>query len=64
MPAQTRRLLKFVETTEMMRGPQDQPGYWMVSRARLLVDKGKVSLCVKFTLLAVVLPDEEEPLQG
>ncbi|XP_016439830.2 MACPF domain-containing protein At4g24290 [Nicotiana tabacum] len=59
MPAQTRRLLKFIDTTEMMRGPQDQPGYWMVSGARLVVDKGKISLRVKFSLLAVVLADEE-----
>ncbi|KAK4706610.1 hypothetical protein R3W88_033842 [Solanum pinnatisectum] len=64
MSAQTRRLLKFVDTTEMMRGPQDQPGYWMVSGARLVVDKAKISLRVKFSLLAVVLPDEEESLQG
>ncbi|KAG5610835.1 hypothetical protein H5410_022116 [Solanum commersonii] len=63
MSAQTRRLLKFVDTTEMMRGPQDQPGYWMVSGARLVVDKAKISLRVKFSLLAVVLP-EEESLQG
>ncbi|TMX02775.1 hypothetical protein EJD97_019884 [Solanum chilense] len=64
MSAQTRRLLKFVDTTEMMRGPQDQPGYWMVSGARLVVDKAKISLRVKFSLLAVVLPDEEESFQG
>ncbi|KAL3370840.1 hypothetical protein AABB24_007725 [Solanum stoloniferum] len=64
MSAQTRRLLKFVDTIEMMRGPQDQPGYWMVSGARLVVDKAKISLRVKFSLLAVVLPDEEESLQG
>ncbi|KAK6791647.1 hypothetical protein RDI58_010728 [Solanum bulbocastanum] len=63
MSAQTRRLLKLVDTTEMMRGPQDQPGYWMVSGARLVVDKAKISLRVKFSLLAVVLPDEES-LQG
>ncbi|XP_004237553.1 MACPF domain-containing protein At4g24290 isoform X2 [Solanum lycopersicum] len=64
MSAQTRRLLKFVDTTEMMRGPQDQPGYWMVTGARLVVDKAKISLRVKFSLLAVVLPDEEESFQG
>ncbi|XP_057769085.1 MACPF domain-containing protein At4g24290-like [Salvia miltiorrhiza] len=64
MSAQTAKLLKFVDTTEMMRGPQDPPGYWVVSGARLVVDKGKISLRVKYSLLAVILPDEDALLQG
>ncbi|KAH6769411.1 MAC/Perforin domain-containing protein [Perilla frutescens var. frutescens] len=63
MTAQTAKLLKFVDTTEMMRGPQDPPGYWVVSGARLVVDKGKISLRVKYSLLAVILPDEDALLQ-
>ncbi|KAK4477761.1 hypothetical protein RD792_017023 [Penstemon davidsonii] len=59
MLAQTRKLLRFVDTTEMTRGPQDSPGYWVVSGARLVVDKGKISLRVKYSLLAVILPDDE-----
>ncbi|KAL2521187.1 MACPF domain-containing protein [Forsythia ovata] len=58
-PATTRKLLRFVDTTEMTRGPQDPPGYWVVSGARLIVDKGKISLRVKYSLLAVILQDEE-----
>ena len=59
VPTQTPKLLKFVDTTEMTRGPQDPPGYWVVSGARLLVEKGKISLKVKYSLLTVILPDEE-----
>lgn len=59
VPAQTLKLLKYVDTTEMLRGPQDPPGYWVVSGARLMVEKGKISLRVKYSLLAVNLPEEE-----
>ncbi|WVZ22167.1 hypothetical protein V8G54_000711 [Vigna mungo] len=58
MPTQSPKLLRFVDTTEMTRGPQDFPGYWVVSGARLFVDKGKISLKVKYSLLTVI-PDEE-----
>ncbi|KAL9258500.1 MACPF domain-containing protein [Drosera capensis] len=60
VPFQAPKLLKFVDTTEMTRGPQETPGYWVVSGARLVVEKGKISLRVKYSLLAVVLPDDEE----
>lgn len=59
VPAQTPKMMRFVDTTEMTRGPQDMPGYWVLSGARLMVDKGKVSLRAKYSLLAVVLPEEE-----
>lgn len=58
--AQSPKLLRFVDTTEMTRGPQDLPGYWVVSGARLYVEKGKISLKVKYSLLTVILPDDEE----
>ncbi|XP_041014085.1 MACPF domain-containing protein At4g24290-like isoform X2 [Juglans microcarpa x Juglans regia] len=58
-PVQAPKLLKFVDATEMVRGPQDTPGYWIVSGARLLVEKGRISLRVKYSLLTVILPDEE-----
>lgn len=56
---QTAKLLRFVDTREMTRGPQDSPGYWAVSGARLLVDSGKISLRVKYSLLTMILTDEE-----
>ncbi|KAI7730859.1 hypothetical protein M8C21_026422 [Ambrosia artemisiifolia] len=59
-PVQAPKLLKFVDTTEMTRGPQQTPGYWVVSGARLVVDKGKISLRVKYSLLTLKLPDDEE----
>lgn len=61
-PVQAPKLLKFVDTTEMARGPQETPGYWVVSGARLVVEKGKISLRVKYSLLTVILPDEDEEL--
>ncbi|KAK4254449.1 hypothetical protein QN277_009833 [Acacia crassicarpa] len=58
VPVQAPKLLKFVDTTEMTRGPQETPGYWVVSGARLVVEKGKISLHVKYSLLTLI-PDEE-----
>ncbi|KAJ9558625.1 hypothetical protein OSB04_013239 [Centaurea solstitialis] len=60
--AHGKKLLKFVDTTELTRGPQDLPGYWVVSGARLMVDKSKISLRVKFSLLAVFSGDDEMSL--
>lgn len=59
----TPKLLKFVDTTEMTRGPQHSPGYWAVSGARLFVEKGKISLRVKYSLLTVILPDDEVSME-
>uniref|UniRef100_A0A0E0DZW9 MACPF domain-containing protein n=1 Tax=Oryza meridionalis TaxID=40149 RepID=A0A0E0DZW9_9ORYZ len=53
-PVGTQRLLKFVETSQVTMGPQDCPGYWLVTGAKLDVDKGRISLHVKFSLLAPV----------
>uniref|UniRef100_A0A0D9WNW5 MACPF domain-containing protein n=1 Tax=Leersia perrieri TaxID=77586 RepID=A0A0D9WNW5_9ORYZ len=54
VPVGTQRLLKFVETAQVTMGPQDTPGYWLVTGAKLDVEKGKISLHVKFSLLAPV----------
>ncbi|KAJ6768839.1 hypothetical protein OIU74_022488 [Salix koriyanagi] len=51
VPVQTQKLLKFVDTSHLCRGPQDSPGHWLVTGARLYLDKGKISLQVKFSLL-------------
>uniref|UniRef100_A0A0E0LHI3 MACPF domain-containing protein n=1 Tax=Oryza punctata TaxID=4537 RepID=A0A0E0LHI3_ORYPU len=59
VPVQTPKLLKFVDPTEMMRGPQDLPGYWVVSGAKLQLERGKISLRVKYSLLTAMLPDDE-----
>lgn len=59
VPVRAPKLLKFVDTTEMTRGPQETPGYWVVSGAKLIVEKGRISLRVKYSLLTVMLPDDE-----
>uniref|UniRef100_A0A5B7BA07 MACPF domain-containing protein n=1 Tax=Davidia involucrata TaxID=16924 RepID=A0A5B7BA07_DAVIN len=60
VPVQAPKLLKFVDATEMTRGPQESPGYWVVSGARLVVEKGRISLRVKYSLLTLI-PDDEVP---
>lgn len=52
-PPRDPKLLKFVDTTEMTKGPQDMPGHWLVTGAKLYLDKRKISLRVKYSLLTV-----------
>ncbi|GLJ13009.1 hypothetical protein SUGI_0203290 [Cryptomeria japonica] len=51
VPVQSQKLLKYVDTTEISKGPQDTPGHWLVTAAKLDIDRGKISLQVKFSLL-------------
>lgn len=53
-PIQSPKLLKFVDTAELTKGPQDAPGHWVVTAARLELDSGKISIKVKFSLLNYV----------
>ncbi|KAG6396775.1 hypothetical protein SASPL_142932 [Salvia splendens] len=52
-PAATQmpKLQKFVDTTQLCRGPSDSPGHWLVTGAKLDVEKRKICLRVKFALL-------------
>ncbi|GER32669.1 MAC/Perforin domain-containing protein [Striga asiatica] len=52
-PVQIRstKLLRYVDTTEVSRGPYDVPGHWLVTAAKLVTDGGKIGLHVKFALL-------------
>lgn len=45
------KLAKFVDTAEMSKGPQDPPGHWLVTGGKLGVEKGKVTLRLKYSLL-------------
>lgn len=45
------KLAKIVDATEMSKGPQDLPGHWLVTGAKLGVDKGRIVLRVKYSLL-------------
>ncbi|RDX96777.1 MACPF domain-containing protein CAD1, partial [Mucuna pruriens] len=38
------KLAKLVDMTEMSKGPQDIPGHWLVTGAKLGVEKGKIVL--------------------
>jgi hypothetical protein len=46
VPVGVQKMLRFVDTS------QDSPGNWLATGARLDVDKGRISLHVKFSLLA------------
>ncbi|KAJ9136132.1 hypothetical protein P3X46_033240 [Hevea brasiliensis] len=48
------KMLNFVDTKEMVRGPEDPPGYWVVTGAKLCVDGGRISIKVKYSLLAIM----------
>ena len=61
VPVQAPKLLKFVDTAEIVRGLQDMPGYWVVSGAKLQQERGKISLCVKYSLLTTMVPKTEYP---
>lgn len=49
--SQIGKLAKIVDMTEMSKGPQDIPGHWLVTGAKLGVDKGKIVLRIKYSLL-------------
>ncbi|ERN06771.1 hypothetical protein AMTRI_Chr06g174140 [Amborella trichopoda] len=51
MAAQAQKMLRFVDTREVARGPQDVPGHWLVTAAKLVIEGGKMGLHVKFSLL-------------
>lgn len=58
VPIRVPKLTRFVDTTEMVRGPDDLPGYWLVTGAKLCVAGGVISLKVKYSLL-VSKPEDE-----
>lgn len=45
------KLVKFVDTSEMSKGAQDPPGHWLVTGGKLGVEKGRIVLRVKYSLL-------------
>ncbi|XP_021745522.1 MACPF domain-containing protein At1g14780-like [Chenopodium quinoa] len=53
VPVQNQKCLRFVDTTQTYRGPQDNPGYWIATGARLGLVKNKICLQVKFSLLNI-----------
>jgi len=59
VPLPVQKMARHVDTTEVMRGPDDQPGYWVVTGAKLCVEGGKVALKVKYSLLIAVQEDTD-----
>ncbi|KAH0462949.1 hypothetical protein IEQ34_007531 [Dendrobium chrysotoxum] len=57
-PFRVPKLARFVDTTEIARGPDDLPGYWVVTGAKLCVEGGKISLKVKYSLLVLINEDD------
>ncbi|CAH9108783.1 unnamed protein product [Cuscuta europaea] len=51
VPVCSTKLLKYVDTTEVVRGPNDAPGHWLVTAAKLVIEGGKIGLHAKFALL-------------
>ncbi|KAJ4768736.1 MACPF domain-containing protein NSL1 [Rhynchospora pubera] len=59
VPLRVQKLSKFVDTSEITRGPDDLPGYWVVTGAKLCAEGGKISLKVKYSLLIEMIDDDE-----
>ncbi|ERN11371.1 MACPF domain-containing protein At1g14780 [Amborella trichopoda] len=51
VPNDAQKLLRFVDASHVCKGPRDSPGHWLVTGAKLDMDKGKICLHVKFSLL-------------
>ncbi|KAL5989885.1 hypothetical protein ACLOJK_010780 [Asimina triloba] len=62
VPLRVPKMSKFVDTKEMVRGPEDPPGYWVVTGAKLCVETGKIALKVKYSLLTMLSGDEDDPM--
>lgn len=45
------KLIKLIDMSEMSKGPEDPPGHWLVTGGKLGVEKGKIVLRVKYSLL-------------
>lgn len=50
---QPTKLLKVVDMSELCRGASDSPGHWLVTGAQLQLEKGKICMHVKFSLLNI-----------
>lgn len=55
--AKTTRMMNFVDTKETVRGPEDSPGYWVVTGAKLAVEDGRICIRGKYSLLTILEED-------
>lgn len=56
-PTKAPKLSKIVDTKESIRGPEDFPGYWVVTGAKLTMEGGKIGIKAKYSLLAFISED-------
>lgn len=56
-PLRAPKMSYFVDTREMVRGPEDPPGYWVVTGAKLCVEGGRIRVKVKYSLLTIMSED-------
>ncbi|XP_022955164.1 MACPF domain-containing protein NSL1 isoform X2 [Cucurbita moschata] len=51
------KMLNVIDTKEMVRGPENSPGYWVVTGAKLCVEGARISIKVKYSLLTILSED-------
>ena len=56
-PARPPKMSNFVDTKERVRGPEDPPGYWVVTGAKLCMESGRITLKAKYSLLTIMSED-------
>ncbi|XP_028766604.1 MACPF domain-containing protein NSL1-like [Neltuma alba] len=57
VPTRAQKMLSLVDTNETVRGPEDLPGYWVVTGAKLCVNDGRISIKAKYSLLTIISND-------
>ncbi|KAK4259766.1 hypothetical protein QN277_006064 [Acacia crassicarpa] len=57
VPTRAQKMLNLVDTNERVRGPEDFPGYWVVTGAKLCVNDGRISIKAKYSLLTIISND-------
>lgn len=57
VPVQSKRLLKYVDVGEVVRGQHDVPSHWLVTAARLVKEGGKITVEAQFSLLNYSVED-------
>ncbi|KAI6705186.1 hypothetical protein NL676_008148 [Syzygium grande] len=54
LPLKMPRIANFVDTRELVRGPEDPPGYWVVTGAKLCIEGGRIAVKAKYSLLTIM----------
>ncbi|GJX01226.1 MACPF domain-containing protein-like protein [Tanacetum coccineum] len=46
VPIRSTKMREYVDTEEVSRGSHDMPGHWLVIAAKLVMDDGKIGICI------------------